>query len=288
MVSNVQGTMKDKQPIALAGYPGRAVRFEIHPAGKSITGLGLARLYLVGDRLYQLLVVGDARHVDEAAAAAFFDSFQLEGKGKPALTGTATTAAVTDWGTVEDPAGDCRIEASGPVATIEVPGTLHDLITTEPGRSSAPRIMQPAEGDFVAEVQVTGEDLPADPPAPGSRLPFHGAGLLLWGSAGDFIRLERAAFVRGGQLTTYVLFEHHTAGAPTQGQDFRYAGGPVVLRMERRGVQVLGSFSTDGTTWQSLAPKTFTATNVKVGVAAVNSASAPFRAQFQGLKIGKP
>lgn len=229
-------------------------------------------------------------------ATAVFGLWSLAHKGDAAgvATGAGAGAAravsheeVAGWGTPEDPDGDCRFQVGGDTAIIEVPGTVHELLPP-PRKTNAPRVLGPVEGDFVAEVRVTGEVRPADPPAPSSHIAFHGAGLLLWGDAGNFIRLERAAFVRDAQLHTYVLFEHLTQGAPSNGQDVPYLGGPVTLRLERRGAQVLGSFSVDGVRWETLGPKTFSAPKATLGVAAVNTASTPFFARFEGLKVGKP
>lgn len=203
------------------------------------------------------------------------------------LMGHTVVARASGWGTAEDPLGDCRIEVSGDSATIEVPGTYHDL-TPPPGRTDAPRILTrvPA-GDFVAEVEVVGEDRLADPPAPSAPVAFHGAGLLLWAEAGQMIRLERASLVRGGQSQRYLLFEHLRPGVPHSEQDASYGGGPIHLRLERRGSQVFGAYRTGGAAWHTLNPFPFSAGRVQVGVDAVNTASAPFRVKFRGFTLVK-
>jgi regulation of enolase protein 1 (concanavalin A-like superfamily) len=110
---------------------------------------------------------------------------------------------------------------------------------------------------------------------------------LLWGNSGDFVRLERAAFERGG-LRSYVLFEHHSLGAPASSGDFPLPAGSVFLRLERRGNQVSGFSSPDGVQWQPLMSTQFLPDHARVGVSAVNTASAPFAVRFEGFKLGKP
>lgn len=205
----------------------------------------------------------------------------------PAEVIAAPPAVEAAWGTPEDPAGDCRIEAGDDSATIEVPGTVHHL-GVEPGRDQAPRIMQPADGHFVAEVRVVGEVRPVEPPAPTSDVAFQGAGLLLHGRVDGLIRLERAAFARGGTLRTYILFEHHRPGLPMDAQMGEYPGGPVWLRLERRGTAVDASYSVDRTTWQRLRTFDFGDVHPTVGVAATNTAASPLRAKFEGFRLEKP
>jgi hypothetical protein len=139
-----------------------------------------------------------------------------------ATSGPGTTGPVprglTAPGAFEDPSGDYRLESTPRTAIIEVPGTTHDL-SLLPGRATnAPRILQEVDGDFRAEVQVDGDEPPADPLAPGSSIAFYGAGLLLWSTDGaSLLRLERAGFVRGGQLYIYVLFRTARPRPPLPG-----------------------------------------------------------------------
>jgi hypothetical protein len=203
----------------------------------------------------------------------------------------ASSGELAGWGTPEDPDGDCQFQASGASATIEVPGTIHDL-ATPPGKANAPRILRPVEGDFTAEVWVVGEVKPTSPPAAGFGVAYNGAGLFFRSSGGEMVRLERAAFVRNGRLTTYVNFElHRTSGFPDSFGSGVAEGRPVRLRLQRRGDQMLGSFSTDdGTSWTVLPPKQLRSSprRARAGVAAVNTAAKPFTAHLEGLTIRTP
>jgi regulation of enolase protein 1 (concanavalin A-like superfamily)/phage FluMu protein Com len=215
----------------------------------------------------------------------------------PGMTGNAPskgerkflskTGAPINWGTQDDPDGDCRLTVDGRFAHVDVPGTSHDL-DTPPALSNAPRILRRLEGDFVAEVDVVSNDPPSTPPAPPSRLAYHGAGLLLCAEDGAFLRLEQAAFVRDGQLRNYVLFERHRPGANSDEQNGFHNGGPISLRMERRGKTVIGSYRTSQSAWTSLPTFDFPAGRASVGVAAVNTASATFHARFENFRVVKP
>ncbi len=195
-----------------------------------------------------------------------------------------TTAA---WGTPEDPDGDCRITVERSFATIDAPGTVHDFVPP-PGKANAPRIVHTSHaGDFVVEVKLTGNDEISDPPARNSHIAFHGAGLFLSGESGEIVRLERASLVRGGRAFPYLLFEHRRPGAPQDEQDAQYTSGPLFLRLERQGTQLLGAYSADGVSWQQLRPKRMMSREVKIGVALVNTAAAPFSARFEQFKFEK-
>ncbi len=66
-------TVVSKKEIELGGNKGREVEFEI-PEKK---GYGLARVYLVGDRLYKLAVATYGSKPDPEDVRKFFDSFRL-------------------------------------------------------------------------------------------------------------------------------------------------------------------------------------------------------------------
>jgi hypothetical protein len=56
-------------------YPGRAVDGTISPQGTS--GTASSRIYLVKNRLYQLLALGEGAFANSADSTKFFDSFQI-------------------------------------------------------------------------------------------------------------------------------------------------------------------------------------------------------------------
>jgi hypothetical protein len=74
-IKNSNGTLKSSNPIKLAGkYPGREFTASIT---QPTQGLLRGRIYLVGTRLYQVLVMGKDSYTNSAEASAFLESFQL-------------------------------------------------------------------------------------------------------------------------------------------------------------------------------------------------------------------
>jgi squalene-hopene/tetraprenyl-beta-curcumene cyclase len=196
----------------------------------------------------------------------------------------ARARSFKDWGDVVDPDGDCQIAVKGGKLSIGLPGTLYDL-GVEVGQVNAPRVLRDVEGDFVAEVKVEGKFEPGGKCTRPGGFPYNGAGLLLWNDQNNYLRLERAAILRDGKLIPYVNFEERSNRRPSGG-GASIPNEPVSLRLARRGSEITASVSTDGRSWHQL--KTFTVrypARVKVGVAAVNSASRPFEAEFEGFRV---
>jgi hypothetical protein len=72
-VANVDGRLVWERRIRLQGYPGRELWIEADVDGES--GLAHARLYLVGTRLYQILVAGPTHEYSQSNAEKFLNSF---------------------------------------------------------------------------------------------------------------------------------------------------------------------------------------------------------------------
>jgi hypothetical protein len=73
-VKNINGTLAGSSQITLAGkYPGRELTANL-PENK---GILKARIYLVGARMYQVMVLGNAAYVNSENAGKFFDSFSV-------------------------------------------------------------------------------------------------------------------------------------------------------------------------------------------------------------------
>lgn len=217
------------------------------------------------------------------ACAMFFGRFRL---GAPALVpDPAPSQSLEGWGQAYDPLGDCSFEVEGPRLTIGVPGSLHDL-SVEHGHVDAPRVLLPVRGDFAATVRISGEVRPAGGSTTRTAYPYHGAGLLLWQDSNHYVRLERAAILKGTQVISYINFERRRGGRMASSEGTAIPEAPVVLRLERSGGRLFGSFSPDGERWTPLPEMALDfAEDLKVGGAAVNTATAPFKAEFEGLKI---
>src|SRR5260370_32510067 len=68
---------------------------------------------------------------------------------------------IEGWGTVTDPADDCTLKHEKKKLTVTVPGGTHDL-NQAIGGMKAPRVLQEVEGDFTAQVKVTGDFKPGE------------------------------------------------------------------------------------------------------------------------------
>jgi hypothetical protein len=71
-VAMTKGVLKGEKRVALRQYPGRELAIEA-PDKRRVR----ARIYAVGNQLYQVLVLGPAAVVDSKETTRFLDSFQL-------------------------------------------------------------------------------------------------------------------------------------------------------------------------------------------------------------------
>ncbi|VTU01773.1 Uncharacterized protein OS=Crinalium epipsammum PCC 9333 GN=Cri9333_3190 PE=4 SV=1 [Gemmataceae bacterium] len=97
-VANIGATLQTSSPVKLQGkYPGREFTAKLPPPPKGPPeGLVKARIYLVGKRLYQTMVIGTTAFVIEARSTEFLDSFQVSDGTAPAAGGAATGPAAAD------------------------------------------------------------------------------------------------------------------------------------------------------------------------------------------------
>jgi regulation of enolase protein 1 (concanavalin A-like superfamily) len=196
--------------------------------------------------------------------------------------------AVAGWGDAFDPKGDCQLELSDGQLTIKVPGTPHGL-TVQNGDLSSPRILRPVNGDFVATVRVAGTFHPGGKSQSASYLPYDGAGLLLWQDSNNYLRFERAAIMSDGTLRPYMNYERWQGGSQVSSRGTPYPDEPVVLRIERKGNQILASFSPDGKRWISLPTiDVKLSPDLRVGVSATINSTVPFSPELSEFQVTGP
>jgi regulation of enolase protein 1 (concanavalin A-like superfamily) len=204
------------------------------------------------------------------------------------VTGTLLAAPpplLKGWGQAVDPDGDCRFELNDGKLTILVPGTLHNLVA-DSGEVNAPTVLSPIRGDFIAMVKATGGIHPGPESTVAQGLPYNGTGLLLWVDKDNYIRLERAGIIQGGALLTYVNFEQFADGRRVSSQSGGLLDRTTDLRLERHSGHIFASASQDGVHWTSFPPlDAQLPEEVKLGVAAVNSSTKPFKAELEELQI---
>jgi|GEM_PF-643709 len=95
---NVNGTVVDEKPIELAGHPGLEIAVEI-PAAAAVPGGAMyrGRIYLVGNRLYQVIYVALKNDDKPDEYHKLFDSFQLDNAPAPSTSSSSTSTALKDW-----------------------------------------------------------------------------------------------------------------------------------------------------------------------------------------------
>ncbi len=191
------------------------------------------------------------------------------------------------WGLKVDPDRDCRFALDGDRLTINVPATKHNLCV-EVREMNAPRVLREIDGDFIAQIKVSGNVGHQGSSTSRQYYGYHGAGWLLWQDERNYIRLERAAIAREGGGVHYGNFELRKDGQLASSQPVQLPDQDITLRLERRGGQVLGAVSTDGITWRYFNPIAIKLPRrVRLGVAAINTSTERFKATFTGREIFK-
>ncbi len=231
-------------------------------------------------------------HAQEAAppepAPAPEKSAAAEKAGDPDKT-------IKGWGAPVDPAADCSFKKDGNKLIINVAGSArpHDL-SSELDSMTAPRVLQPLQGDFLLQVRVDGEFKPGGESTQEGRTGYTGAGLVVMADEKNFVRIERASLNHGEEDVPYINFEIRVDGRleriGTTG-DFKFDGeNPVWFRLERKGDKMLGSMSQDGKNWVSGEPKELRADawqkpGVSGGVAAISTSVKSFAPVFADLSV---
>jgi hypothetical protein len=171
-------------------------------------------------------------------------------------------AALTVWGDVIDPDGDCRLKLEDGALVGHVPGTLHDL-NIDIGKNNAPRVVQDVDGDFVAQVKVTGSFQPGQDRTGPKSVPYNGGGLVVWLDQDHYIRLERASMYRDRRVMGFLAFESRELGtrAEVHNKGGLDPGKDLWLRLERHGSVSpassarTGRFGRTSSPWMSSGPR---------------------------------
>jgi regulation of enolase protein 1 (concanavalin A-like superfamily) len=153
---------------------------------------------------------------------------------------------------------------------------------------NAPRVVRRVRGDFTAGVHVLGRLEPGR-----SRTthyePYHGAGLIVWQDASNYLRLERAVGFINGRRHPYINYELREGGRLAASQGIATDDRPLFLKLRRQGVWFSAWYSRDRRRWVELGSigATF-AERVEVGVVAVNSSRRTLSAEMEGLSVDDP
>jgi uncharacterized protein (TIGR03067 family) len=190
-------------------------------------------------------------------------------------------------GTALDPDGDCTVELFDSKVKMRVPSGRHDLWHGFK-RMNAPRMMRPVSGDFTAQVKVS-----TDLKRPDGVF-YHGAGLFVWESENQYLRVERNQYVNAQSDTlwrftapVYDLKKKRVASEKISKAEF-FKGSSTWLRLERRGETVTTWISHDGQNWIETGKlATQFPDRVYVGIAALSFSKAEFTAEFEEFSLRK-
>jgi hypothetical protein len=197
----------------------------------------------------------------------------------------AEEKVIKGWGTVTDPDGDCELKNEDDSVTITIPGKHHDLTHTAAYiKLNAPRILQPAEGDFTLELKTPRFALPADAKSSGGKFSFVSTGLLLWQDEKNFIRLERASVA--GVEEPFVWVEGFQDGKSVFQGMKRVSDKETGLRITRTDKK-LKYYYDDGAVggWSEIEGKDVDIPTTHAGVAAINTTNLPMAYRLSGLKL---
>lgn len=215
--------------------------------------------------------------------------------GQELSSSKQTQRELRGWGNAFDPDHDCKFFLAEDALLISVPGFRPHDLAADIDTINAPRVLQSVDGDFTMQVKVEGRFTPGDQSTKEGRAAYNGAAIVALVDPKNVVTLARAVLQRpDAEAQHYANFEIRVAG------DLQRFGlttdhplpkdGPVFLRLERRGSQVLGAVSTDGITWDELEPKDIPAEwpkTLQAGVAAISTSKDEFNPRFSKFQILK-
>jgi regulation of enolase protein 1 (concanavalin A-like superfamily) len=287
-----KGKVTSDKKVRLDSSAGRDFTIRARPTGEGIVNIR-AREYLNGKAVILLLVASEPDKDLPEGTARFLGSFAfgIHPKGTKVKADARETEAVgkelPGWGMAIDPDGDVKFNTSGKSLSLEIPGTLHDLVA-DIGKFNAPRVLRPVEGDFVSIVRVDGSFTPGGKSTKEKTYPLNAAGLVLWKDAENYIFIQRTAMLgKGNKINSMIMFEEREAGHRGATHNQGVPGGAVFLRLERKGGRITGAFSDNGVQWKALkAMDTSWAEGpIKVGLVATNTSSEPSTVKYENFDL---
>ena len=192
----------------------------------------------------------------------------------------------------KQPVKDCKIQRDANSLTIEVPAGVR-LLSQELDIRNAPMTLADVDGDFVAQVKVSGTMVPGtDTPKykgknvlPGT---YQGAGVLLWHDTKNYILVERSVTTKRGNvvLSSKALVEIIKGGKSVASISVIIPDGPLYLRLQRIDGALAFLFGPDGKRWiTSRKLAVVFPAKVQVGLVACNMSKQPLSAQFEAFVL---
>jgi hypothetical protein len=218
------------------------------------------------------------------------------------IAGRVLAKSLDLLGPLIDPSKDCRLDKDtrSLKVRIDVPGKLHTLSPDYAVRKNsplhnAPMTLTDVDGDFRAQVDVTGEispgsKLPSDRLARGVPFTFQSAGLLLYQDKNNFMRLERAGSIMVERMTPVhrLVVEVIRDGKPAITPIYLdIPEGDTKLIMVRRKGRIRCMFGPagSGSIYRFREFALDFPSKVKIGLTASNISAQPLTATFQGFAL---
>ena len=191
---------------------------------------------------------------------------------------------IDGWGQLIDPDGDCRFDVDKDSVVVTFGPGPHGL-DAEIGRMNSPRIVRSLSGNFSVSTVVAG-----DLPLPELPSAYVSGGLLLMQDEHNYVRLERASFIRDGNKSFYTNFEQRVDAKRTRMglfADFALqADRAVELRMEVQDRTVRGLVRHVGDEWHEIGTaKLNPAATLLAGVSGVKSIPDEVKITFSRFHI---
>ena len=210
--------------------------------------------------------------------------------------GDAQISDVKGWGRVINPDEDGTILVHNGELTLTLPGGSrpHDL-AADIDLTNAPRVVQSVTGDFTIQVRTGGRFDPGDISTQPGRHAYDGAALIVMADADNVVTLARAGLQYPQKRPAFYANFEMRAGGELQriglAGDFKLpANGPVFLRLQKKGTEIIGFVSTDGDRWHTLGAKQIPGDwpqTLSAGIAAISTSEAEFAPRFSQLTITK-
>ncbi len=188
------------------------------------------------------------------------------------------------WGQLIDPDGDCRFDVGKDSVAVTFGPGPHGL-DAESGRMNSPRIVRSLSGDFSVSTVVAG-----DLPLPELSYAYVSGGLVLMQDQRNYIRLERASFIRNGTKSFYTNFEQRIDAKRTRMGLFAdfplQADRAVELRLEVRDETVRGLVRHVGDEWHEMGTAKINAgATLLAGVSGVKTVPDEVKVTFSRFHI---
>ncbi len=169
MTPGGQWSIENQKSILLDGHPGRELQFSASVPNSSEKGAGRARIYLVGNRLYQVIIVGPASRVTAAELGDYVDSFELLRKVAVAAQGTppapdlAGSPQVVQAQPADAPASPLASRPPEPTPALPGPEPEPEFAVAkpeppQPAQVEVPASSRPAPGEGIAEDNLAERD----------------------------------------------------------------------------------------------------------------------------------